>query len=356
MTTRCPLRCCIASAGLVLAFLTACQDAPERDTPPAKVPVRSEVLASAVFQPSLILLGRIEPSERLEIRTTTSGKVRYAARFAGGLRTGEGVRAGELLFRLENPDLRLRLTEAELAARAAEAEIERNRQGVEGGFVSRADLKRAEIEDELARERLESTRDELARLRWTAPRSGRLWVERKIAPGSEVDAGTVFAEIAGDGAPRVEAWAASADLERLDLGLAVECWSTAGHLAGRGEVVEIARRIGENGTAQVAIAITEDLHMPPPGEGVEARVLLAERDALSVPEEALLLSGGAASVYVLETAGDEYKARRRLVQPGSRSHGRVEVVSGVTEGERIAIGGADLLSDGLLAVESKADG
>ncbi len=325
---------------------------------PAKVPVRSEVVETGPFQADLVLLGRVEPAARLEVRSPAAGRIAYPSRFAGGLRTGERVARGDLLFTIDNDDARLRLSEAELAARLAETELARARQGVEGGVLPAAELKQREIDAELAGERLENARRRSVRMRVRAPAAGTLRVDRVYAPGAEIaQASTLVAELLGDGMPRVEAWAAASDRDRLRTGLEVECLAPGnGKVVGRGSVVEVAREIERTGTLRLVAEMTESDGNQLPGEGVELRLLLdAKPEAVTVPQEALIVDGGVASVFVLEPSGTQYRARRRLVQAGSRSEGRVEVLDGLRPGERVAVRGAELLADGLLATEADAE-
>ncbi len=344
---------------LLLVSLTVggCWQERREVPPPAKVPVRSEVLASGSFRPSLVVLGRVEPATRLELKSPAAGHILYPRRFAGGLRTGEQVGRGELLFEIENESARLRLAEAELAARLAETELVRARQGVEGGVLPAAELEQREIDADLARERLASARIQAGRLSYRAPAGGVLQVERVLSPGSEITSDTVIAELAGEGLPRVEAWAASADRERLRAGLEVECVTPGtAKVVGRGAVAEVARQVDRSGTLRVVVAVSEEAGMPLPGEGIELRLLLDVKvDAVTVPQEALLVDGGVTSVFLLEPSGAEYRARRRLVLPGSWSDGRVEILDGLSAGERVAVRGAELLADGLPAIEAEAE-
>lgn len=346
------------STGMTFVLLSACDEPPQQPPSQATVPVRSEVVSPGPFRANLMLLGKVEPAVRRELRVPIGGTIRYAPRFAAGLRTGERVAPGEPLFTLKNDDIRLKLAEAEIRARAAEAELERTRQGVGGGFRSIAELKQREIESELAQEQLTSSRLQAERLSHTAPIAGVLWVADALAPGSEIVANTLVAEIAGDGHPRVTAAAASSDLDRLARGLEVSFLSPGtGEVVGRGTVTEVAQQVDRNGTVPLVTTVTEDLDMPPPGEGLEIKVWLTEKnDALTLPEEAVLIDGGAASVFVLDPSGSGYKARRQFVRPGSRADGRIEILEGLNEGDRIAVRGAEFLADGLPAVEAETEG
>lgn len=318
------------------------------------MPVRSEVLEHAPFRARLTLFGRVEPAEQVTIKALEAGSLRYSDRFRSGLRTGERVRRGEELFVLDNDQLMLDQRQAELTAEAANAELRRVRQGVEGGYRPASELEHQEIESELASARLRGARKRVARLAHQAPRDGILTVAEAIAAGTEVAAGEVIAELASDGNPRIEAWAAASDLPLLHPGLEVEALLPGGEtVVARGVVREVAARVDAHGTARLVVEISEAIALPPIGEGLELEVLLESKaGALTVPEEALVISGGISALYVLEPAAGAWVARRRNVGIGTRGKGRVEVLDGLQAGERVAVRGVELLSDGIGAVDT----
>ncbi|MEM1180624.1 MAG: efflux RND transporter periplasmic adaptor subunit [Acidobacteriota bacterium] len=333
--------------------LASCK-APDAPTPKAApVPVTSELIEAGPFQASLTLLGTVEPSAVLSVRAPARGILRVAQ---GALVTGREVRRGEVLFRVESPDLELAVKEAELQEKSAAHELDRARRGVEGGFLPEADLARREIEHELATERLDGARDALARLTVRAAVGGRLQVESTAVSGMEVAADTAVAEIDAAGAPRVEAWAAAADLARLKTGLAVECRHPGGdRVLGRGRLRELDGRLDEAGVARVVAEIDDDLALPTPGDGVDLTVLLEEKtDAMTVPSQALIVDGSVMSVFVLESSGRLAVARARPVVVGGSRGDRVEILEGLELGERVAVDGAELLADGLEAKDVSA--
>lgn len=346
-------------AGLSLALLCwACEPASELPPPAAKVPVTSEVLSPGSFQARLRLLGTVEPAQRLSVQTVEAGRIRYAPRFVDGFRSGARVQAGEHLFTLVNEDIALHLAEAELQSRAAEAELERARRGVEGGFLPDMELKDRQIQRELANERLRNAQAKKDRLRHNAPASGVLSLDAAVAAGVELPAGQPLASLAVAGQPIVETWAAASHLGSLELGLAVECSRPSSReVVGRGHIRELAHEVDAMGTVRVVVVVDEDIAMPRPGEGVEVEVLMPPRQGvLTVPEEALLIDSGVTRGFVLNPSGGEYKAERRLVTIGQRSGSRIEITYGLAEGERIAVRGAEFLGDGLLAVEAREAG
>lgn len=345
------------AVGLALAAFLACQPAAPPPAAPAPVAVTSETVSSGPFRPFLRLLGTVQPAGLIELRSPGAGRLDYPSRFASGLRTGAEVRRGELLFEVDDPDVRLLLVEHRLAARQAETELERSRRGVEEGFLPSSELDQRQIQAELARERLAAAERAAGRLRLEAPADGILRVDEVREPGAEVSAGVRLAELATRGAPKVEAWASAADLEWLRPGLPVDCLdSRSEKLLARGILSELAGEVDAAGVARLVATLETPDGALRPGIGVLLRVGLAERaEALTVAERALVTQGGVTSVFVLEPRGDGHVARPRLVRIGQRSGERVEVLDGVREGDRIALDGVEYLAEGVAVRDVDAE-
>ncbi|HEY7913756.1 MAG TPA: efflux RND transporter periplasmic adaptor subunit [Blastocatellia bacterium] len=75
----------------------------------------------------------------------------------------------------------------------------------------------------------------------------------------------------------------------------------------------------------------------------KARFVTGQRQALAIPKKALLERGQLLGVYVVDQSG---VARFRLIKTGKSSGEFVEVLSGITEGERIVADRIDAVSDG----------
>ena len=340
-----------AVAAIVMLMASACQRPDQKPPKPAKVPITSEVVQQGSFQAGVPLLGRVAPHQRIEIRPPAAGRIAYGASETGGFRAGQEVRRGELLFRIESPGSELALAEAELAAKAAETELSRAQKGAEAGILPQAELEARQIDHELATQRLVKARLEHERLTVRAPASGTLRVERAIVAGTEVGPDTLLAELAGDGAARVEAWVPAGELRRLHLGLTVECrLPGTDTLVGLGELVELSQEVEDGGVSRAIVSIVENIAMPRYGEGVELRVLLPEvANAITIPGRSVIRNGHVTSVFVLEKVGKSLRAAVRLVQLGGEDGERVEILDGLNEGDRIAVEGAEYLADGLTA-------
>jgi len=336
---------------LAVLALTACAQAPAAVPEEAPgSPVRLETVKRATFQPELIVLGTVQPGGTAEVTVPASGRVLYPGRFAAGLVSGVEVRAGEVLARVSLQDAEAGLAEARLRVEAAESELARHQRAFDAGVEPAATLSSFKAETGLARNRLAAAQDRLGRLALRAPLSGLLIVDRRIAPESEVSTGTVLARIASGGALRVEGRAAAADRDRLHPGLPVHFAvsnANAPAAMGAGVVREVAPVVDAGGTVTLVAAVTDPAGLPGPGEGVELRIALDRHEqSLTVPEEALVVAESGSAVFVAERNRGRLAARRRPVETGAKGGGRIEVLRGLSPGDKVVVGGAALLADG----------
>jgi membrane fusion protein, multidrug efflux system len=340
---------------LSLLVFAACQ--PERFEPPAPTPVRVEALQRSDFAPAITLLGTVRAAQTVPLTATQRGTVTLAPRFAAGLRTGESVRAGELIATIANDQVAFSRTEARLQMEAALASHELIERSFRDGVVSRADWTASSLRAQLARETYAAAQREAGSLRVTAPIAGRLVVRQSVASGARLDAGIVLAEVAAGGAPLVEAAVAASDRELLRPGQTVRLGGPGGW-KGSGRIAEVASVIDAEGTARVVASI-EDAVAPVPGSGVELHVELDRRaDVLTVPDDAIVAGAEGPAVFVLalnDGMQRAYRVKRADVETGGRANGRVEVKSGVRDGDRVVVSGADALTDDALVVETGAE-
>ncbi|HWM93646.1 MAG TPA: efflux RND transporter periplasmic adaptor subunit [Thermoanaerobaculia bacterium] len=343
---------------LLLLSLSACSPAPADvpDEPPA-APVRLETVKWQPFQPTLALLGVVQPSGFAEVAIPVSGRLDYPGRFGSGLVTGAAVREGEVLARITSHDSEAELAEARLRVELTSSELARHQRAFDSGVEAAAVLASYKAEADIARGRLEAAQGRAGRLSLRSPVSGRLIVDHRIPPDSEVAPGTILVRVAAGGSLKVEGRAAAADRGRLHPGLKVrfvapdsEKISGAG---GEGIIREVSPVVEAGGTVPLIVEVTDPEGLPAPGEGVELWVELdARSQAVTVPEEALVVAESGSAVFVVERKMG-LVARRRPVETGARGGGRVEVVRGLDPGEKLVVSGASLIEDGDQVLEVK---
>jgi RND family efflux transporter MFP subunit len=338
---------------LCAAALTACHS-DEIDREPNATPVRTEVAKRTEFAPTIALIGVVRASETVPVVALKGGSIVYAQRFAGGLRTGESVRAGEVIAEIRNDQSEFATRQSRLEMEAATADFDRSKRSYELGVVSSAEYSTYKVRAQLARERYAASQKDATRQTIVAPRAGRLVVLQPVANGVEVASGTKLADIASGGVPIVESSVAAGDRDQLRPGLVVRL--THGAWKGEGKIAEVASVIDTAGTARVVITMTKG-DAPPPGTGVDAEVELERRpDVLSVPEDALVAGSEGPALFIVGAAEgwrNTFVVKRVDVETGGRAGGRVEVRGGLRDGDRVVITGVDALSEGTSIVESE---
>lgn len=320
------------------------------------------------------IVGSVRSRRVVHVATQVSARVLEVARQAG-----ERVRAGEVLVRLDDRESSARLAQAREALAAADAAGESARQHetqaearlaqarsaferaqwlLERQAATRADFEDAErmhveaqagLADAKAAVTSANARREAARaaqleaeaalshLELTAPIDG-LVSDRRVEPGDLANPGVPLLVLLDPTALRVEAAVREGLIARLQRGqtLEVELPSNGARIAGvLGEILPAADP--RTRTFEVRV----DLPKPDPaGPAVHAgmyarlRVPAGEREVVRAPAASLARVGQLWTVLVDEQG----TWRRRVVTRGAElDGGAVEVLSGLSGGERIGI-------------------
>lgn len=337
------------------ASMSSCER--ERDEPMPATPVRVEVAKRVAFTPAVTALGVIRAAQSVPLTAQQRGAIRYPRRFANGLLTGSHVDRGEVIGTVENDDVQAGQTEARLEREAAAADYERAERSFKLGVISSAEHEALRVRATLATERFNAAAKRVSTLQLRAPAGGTLVVTRVYPPGSVVDPATVLAEIATAGAPLVECMVAASDRGLLRPGLTVSFTARATPpWKGTGRIAQVASVVSDTGTSRVVAAIDHTEGTPPPGTGVEVSIQLDARGSvLTVPEDAIVSSAEGPALFVAaasEGSLKRFRVKRVPVVTGGRSDGRVEITSGLRDGERVIVSGVDALSDDSFATEA----
>ncbi|QKT02824.1 efflux RND transporter periplasmic adaptor subunit [Ectothiorhodospiraceae bacterium 2226] len=270
---------------------------------------------------------------------------------------GDQVRAGQLLAELDPGDYRLardgaraEIARLETLIENQRRQVERNRELLAENFISQSMLDDTEAQLSALERQLEGARAEharaerdIARTRIVSPVDGTV-EERRASPGEWVGTGAPLYRISTDQVLRVHLPFPERVATRLRPGLTVELASPAApEQRIDGTITELRPSIG---TASRAVTVIAEFPNPGgwrPGASVTGTVNLSERaDAVLVPELAVVQRPAGYVVYVIE----EGRAAQRVVRPGQRQNGHVEILEGLQAGERVVTDGAGFLTDG----------
>jgi membrane fusion protein (multidrug efflux system) len=197
---------------------------------------------------------------------------------------------------------------------------------------------------ESARARLDATRARLSDRVITAPFAGVLGF-RQVSPGTLVTPGTTIASLDDVSVMKLDFSVPESFLSALAPGQAISATSVA--FPDRdftGEVVTIDSRVDP-----VTRAVTVRATLPNPDRLLRPGMLLTvevfqpERQALVVPEIAVIQVSRSAHVYRLKP---DDTVEQVDVELGQRRRGEVEILDGLSAGDRIVVDGAVKLRDG----------
>lgn len=136
-------------------------------------------------------------------------------------------------------------------------------------------------------------------------------------------------------------------LSSLRVGQEIEAVSGAlGNRSFEGVVRSVGSRIDPiTRSVTVRAEISNPDYEIRPGMLMLVELIRERRDALVVPEEAVVPLQGGQYVYIID---EENKAQRRRIEPGLRVPGRIEVLSGLEEGDTVVTEGTIRIRPGAL--------
>lgn len=268
------------------------------------------------------------------------------------------------------------IARAELASTHAQNELAETRKLVQGGSLAPDALTRAELEARIRAEELASARfaaqmtaheaqmAATALRRFdsatageqfdvTAPATGRVLRVVKESAGP-VQPGAPLLEVGDPAALEIVADVLTADAVRMQKGAKVSVVRWGGEpLDAHVRAVEPSAftRVSALGVEEQRVPVVIDLDAPrdkwaPLGDGyrVEVRIVVAERKAVvHVPIGATFRHDGGWAVYAVR----EERAVRVPVELGAKSDASVEVVSGLSAGERVVVHPSERVEDGV---------
>ena len=275
---------------------------------------------------------------------------------------GSSVTAGQELAVINSEEYRLEHAqdEAELGRLSAlmrnqELELERSRKLYADNLVAQFEIDSMEAELEAIKQELEGARARVAesqrRLKETrliAPVKGEI-AERHVDVGDYVQIGNVVFDLIDIANLRVRLPFPEYQAPKLVKGLDVRLSSiAAANEAVHTTITEV--RPGVN-PANRSLTVVIDFANPGswrPGGSVRAEVVLGVREnAIMVPQVSVVRRPAGDVVYVIDAG----TAEERLIERGLRNGSLVEVRSGLTGGERVAVDGAGFLTHGTRVTE-----
>ncbi len=254
-----------------------------------------------------------------------------------GFDDGDRVAAGQVLVEMTSAEEHALLEEARATVGEARRQYQRVKSLANQGTAARSLLDERRRQWETARARLAAIESRLADRLVKAPFAGVVGL-RDISLGALVEPGDPITTLDEDSTMKLDFAVPSVYLGSLQAGMAVVARARAyADRPFRGEVRSVDSRVDPVTRSVVVRAVLPNSDRAlKPGMLMQVELQMNPREALVIPEEALVPQGTRQSVLVVEGS----KAMRRDVQIGMRRPGNVEVLDGLTPGERVITHGA----------------
>ena len=338
----------IALLAMLLPLLAACgkdKAATRADEGSSRpVPVTTLVVQPSAWIDTLQAIGTVKARESVTLTSKVSEAV-AAVHFE----SGDEVRAGAPLVTLRGDAQQAALVAAQATYLEADRLYKRQGELADQQLIARSALDTQRAVRDAALARVQQMRSDIGDRNVRAPFAGVLGI-RQVSPGALITPTTVIATLDDLSRMYVDFPVPEAQLAHLAKGQNLRARSNS--WPGRdfeGVVSTIDARID---AATRAVTVRGDFPNPDralrPGMLMEVRLTRPERQALVVPEIALVQVGRDSFVYRVKA---DHSVEQAKVEVGGRSAGKAEVTRGLQAGDRIVVDGTGKLRVGSKIVE-----
>lgn len=272
---------------------------------------------------------------------------------------GDMVAKGDLLGRIDRSGIELQLDAAraeqgrvDALAANQEIEVKRLRDLKQKSFISTSAIDAAEAQlravreqQKVARAQVALAQDRLNKAAIQAPAAGKIDA-RFISVGDYVRDGAPLFSIADTSALRLVMVFPEQAMGRLRKGTPLEVITAVNPgVKFTAAITEIRPQVEAANKGVVAYADLQDPDVTEAGASATVWATLEVHDhSIVVPQLSLVQRPAGEVVYVIRP---DSRAEERKVVSGARLDGGVEIVSGLSPGERVAVDGAGFLSNGV---------
>ena len=277
---------------------------------------------------SVEAVGTARANEQADVNSTVTERI-AKINFTDGQRVAGGAVVAELVQTAQQASL----AENQARLKEAELQLDRLKQLQTEGFATKARIDQQQATVDIARAGTQAASSQISDRVIRAPFAG--WLSlRRISPGTVVNAGTTIFTIVDHSKIKLDFTVPETYLPTLKPGLSIEAKAAAypgesfhGEISSIDPVLDPVTR---SATAR-AILPNPDLRLRP-GMLMTVTIRSPARQAVTVPEQAVIGEGSGA--YVWKVSADNV-ASRTDVTTGLRRDGRVEIITGLADGDRV---------------------
>ncbi len=329
-----------ASICLLLAF-SACSDELSTRVVPAPLSVKAAKQFTVQQQDIPVYFsssGSVTSDHRVVISSRLTGYIRDLK-----VREGDRVRRGQVLLHIDPVHARQALIQAKADVHHAKVELQRYQALLQQAAVTKQQFDKVKLRYQLATSQLKQAKHQLAYAEVRSPVDG-VVVEKRMQKGDLAAVGMPILSLEDPSQLLVETYVSEQFVSKIHVGDAVDVVisSLQKHFKGTvRQVVQAADSVSHQFLVKVSLPLIQDIH---PGMYAQTRFTLAMRQALLIPGEAVLKRDGLSAVYVVDAASIVHY---RLIRLGQQLADKVEVLSGLHDGDRLVWAAKTALRTGM---------
>ncbi|HEY8569189.1 efflux RND transporter periplasmic adaptor subunit [Microbulbifer sp.] len=344
-----------ATSALFLALLAPASVLAQSGPNNSAVPVRAAPVQLEQISNPVEALGTANAWESVSVR---AGVTEHISRIA--FESGQQVKAGDVLVELSHAEELAELARARATLTRFERDEKRLRGLVSKNLTTREQLEVAETQVAETRALIDGLQARIDDRIIRAPFAGQLGL-RNISLGGLVSPTTEITTLQDISRLKLDFTVPERQLSAISGGMPIEAVSQAyPDRVFHGEVMIVEARVDPQTRAfTVRARLDNPSRQLKPGMLLRVRIISNAREALTIPEAALVPLAGDQSVFVVEKTQGGHVVRQRDVEIGHRYPGKVEVLTGLSQGDLVVTRGTLNVRDGqavTVQTESEAGG
>lgn len=308
----------------------------------APVGVYVQSVVESEFADTLEALGTLRANESVDLSANITERITEIH-----FKDGERVKAGQLLVSFNAAEEKALRQEQFLVVDEASRQYERVKTLAKNGLAPQSQLDEKRREYLAAQARLDGIDARMQDLTIIAPFAGKLGL-RTISIGTLLRPGDVITTLDDDALMKLDFSVPSTYLPALAIGLHIQASAKALENAEFvGEIASIDSRVDPvTRSIRVRALIPNKDFLLRPGLLMSINLYKSPRRALLIAEEAIIPEGRQHFVMKVVQDGAKTQVEKTLVTVGSRIPGKIEVLSGLTAGDKIVTHGTIKLRHG----------
>lgn len=317
----------------------------------APVSVKVETVRGDTFLEYAEALGTLKARDAVDITANVTEIIEKIH-----FRDGQFVKKGELLVEMTSAEEQALLDEAQSNVLEAERQLNRIAKLVAGGKASESLLDERKRDFRSAQAQIAASQSRLKDRILKAPFGGTLGLSN-VSEGALVRPGDIITTLTDNSEMKLDFALPTVFFAQIKENLPITAHTRA---YGEREFVGVVSSIDNQvdpvtRSIQVRAIIPNDERALRPGMLMMVKLIVAQRQALIISESALLPEGSDNFVMVASPKDNVWVAQKRQVTIGGRRVGEVEIIAGLSEGERVITHGGFKIAPGSLVEFAASD-